>query len=845
MEIIKVENLNFKYPQKQALSDISFEIQEGEFITVCGKSGCGKTTLLRLLKPIIAPHGETEGTIYFEGKTIHSFSLEEQCRKIGFVMQNTDAQIVTDTVWHELAFGLENLSVPSSEIRQRVSEMATFFGLENRLNQNTSTLSGGQKQLLNLASVMLMQPSVVILDEPTSQLDPIASSEFLQMLSKINRELGTTVIISEHSTDEVFPMSDRVMLMDGGKIVAYDNPQNFKDIQNKNVYNFLPTPMRIYLSAPRGDCPITVRDGRKWLEEAERIREIKACEGYKSKREPSISVKNVYFRYEKNSEDIIRGLTFTVNKGELYAILGGNGTGKTTALSLMNSQNKPYRGNIRAYGKISTLPQNPQTLFTGSTVIFELEEMNASKEMVDKVVSLCELGELLNRHPYDLSGGEQQRAALAKVLLTSPDILLLDEPSKGLDVCFKQKLAAILQRLKSDGMTIIMVSHDVEFCARYADRCAMFFDGTIVGEDTPREFFCKKNFYTTAAARMSKNIIPYAVIDEDIIYAIGGEERVREREEQTEISFIRQEEFKGKTAKKQNIIRGIAFLILFTVFEIIFAQKYTDYKNYIVQAVGFILFGSALYNLIPKSESTMQKYVKRKNTLTKRTLLSTVLILICIPITIFMGMYIFDDKKYYFISLLVIIESMLGFILAFEDKKPKTSEIVISSTLVAICVAGRCAFYMLPQFKPVLALVIITGVCFGAQSGFLVGALCAFLSNFMLGQGPWTPWQMLVTGIVGFLAGILFNKGILLRTKLMLCIFGGISAVLVYGVIMNFASVLMFQTNPTWEMIIISCLQGIPMDIIHGVSTVFFLWFLFEPMCEKLERIKIKYGLSD
>ena len=783
MEIIKVENLSFAYQEKPVLSDISFEIKEGEFITIFGKSGCGKTTLLKLLKPVISPYGKKEGAIYFAGNIIEKLTLEEQCRKIGFVMQNPDSQIVTDTVWHELAFGLENLSYSRDEIRQKISEISAYFGLDNILYQSTVTLSGGQKQLLNLASVMLLEPSVIILDEPTSQLDPIASSDFLQMIKKINREFGTTVIISEHRTEELFAISDKVMFLENGRMIKYDKPKSFTNCSNKNVNKFLPTPMRVYLSAPHDECPATINEGREWLKKTKVLKEIVRCKEYQCGGECVVSVKDVYFRYNKNLNDIVKGLTFTVNKGEFYAMLGGNGAGKTTALSLINSQNKPYRGKIKTNGKISTLPQNPQTLFTEKTVLKELEVMNVSSDIINSIISLCELGDLLDKHPYDLSGGEQQRTALAKVLLTAPDILLLDEPSKSLDVYFKEKLAEILKKLKTDGMTVIMVSHDIEFCARYTDRCAMFFDGGIIGENTPKNFFANKNFYTTFASRMAKNIIPNVVLDEDIIYAIGGDNTETETKNRTKI-------------------------------------------NYVVNAA--------------KSEE--KKEIKEK--ISKKSLLSVILTLLSIPFTIVAGMYLLNDRKYLFISLIVIIEAMIGFVTMFEGRKPKTGDIVIIAVLSALCVVGRGAFYMLPQFKPMLALVIITGVSLGAQSGFLVGAVGTFISNFMLGQGPWTPWQMLATGAVGFLAGLIFKRGRMPKTKTFLCIYGCLSAVLIYGGILNPASVLMFQTNPTKEMFMLSIVKGLPMDIIHGISTVFFLWIIAKPMIEKLERIKTKYGLN-
>ena len=352
MECFKIEDVSFIYPTREnkALDNIDLVINQGEFITICGKSGCGKTTLLRLLKSALTPHGEITGKIYFEGKSLGEYDIREQTSKIGFVMQSPDNQIVTDKVWHELAFGLESLGYSTPEIRTRVSEMASFFGIQNWFYKNVTELSGGQKQLLNLASIMVMQPSVLILDEPTSQLDPIAAQEFLKTLEKINRELGTTIILTEHRLEEALTISDRVIVLDNGKIIADDKPKEVGRLlkeSNHDMYIAFPTPMRVYGAVENNlDCPITVREGRVWLEKYSENKELNVKWIDKDKKvneECVIELKDVWFRYEKDSPDIVKGLNLKVNKGELFAIVGGNGTGKTTALSLISGINTPLR----------------------------------------------------------------------------------------------------------------------------------------------------------------------------------------------------------------------------------------------------------------------------------------------------------------------------------------------------------------------------------------------------------------------------------------------------------------------------------------------------------------------
>ncbi len=864
MECFKIENLSFTYPNREnkALTDINLTVKQGEFITLCGKSGCGKTTLLRLLKPAAAPFGKTDGNIYFMGKPLSDHSAEEQAARIGFVMQSPDNQIVTDKVWHELAFGLENLGVPTSEIRARVAETALFFGIQNWFHKKVTELSGGQKQLLNLAAVMVMRPSVLILDEPSSLLDPIAAQEFFNILKKINRETGITVILSEHRLENTFPVSDRVVVLDSGKIIADAAPRKVGAIlRNHDMYSALPAPMRIYGAIENADnFPLTVREGRAWLEEFSQNHELNPslipCAAPLPETDRDIvEVRDAWFRYEKDSPDIIKGLNMSVKKGELLAVVGGNGAGKTTALSLISGINTPYRGSVRTDGVLGVLPQNPQNVFVKKTVYLDLEEMLAEKKLSEEEIEkairdvsvLCRIENLLRSHPYDLSGGEQQRAALAKILLMSPEILLLDEPTKGMDAHFKEELADILWDLKLQGTAIVMVSHDIEFCAEYADRCAMFFDGGIISQGSPREFFSGKYFYTTSANRMALTTLPKAVLAGDIILSCGGKVRKKERKKRSVPVKISQTPTIAETKKPtlSRLILGGIFSLMFIAVCVLQQSDYINLSMGAMQTASICLLGGALFCFLPQREIGVKIQQKTSRTLSKCTIAAAVMILIAIPFTIYAGIRFFGDRRYYLISMLIILETMIPFTMAFESRKPQARELVIISVMCAIAVGGRAAFFMLPQFKPVLAVIIITGVCFGGETGFLTGAVTGFVSNFFFGQGPWTPWQMFSLGIIGFIAGILFKKGILRKTRISLCIFGFLAALVIYGGIMNPASVIMQQVKITPQMILSSYIMGIPFDLIHALSTAFFLWFISEPMLDKLERIKIKYGLIE
>lgn len=560
MDTFAIRSLDFTYPnmKKKALDNIDLCINEGEFVVICGKSGCGKSTLMRHLKTVLTPFEERSGEIYFKGVNLDYVDDRTQSSQIGYVLQSPENQIVTDKVWHELAFGLESLGYDNKTIRLRVAEMASLFGIQTWFMKNVTELSGGQKQLLNLASIMTMQPSVLILDEPTSQLDPIAASEFLKTIKKINDELGTTIIISEHDLEEVFPMADRVIVMNEGKVIIDDEPRNVGSKVKKlnpDMFEAMPTPVRIASLLDSDKSPITVKEGRKFIDNIYcdykpkfvRIEDSRDEEDKKfNKNELAVKMKDVWFKYEKDGKDIVKDLSFEVKKGEFFCLVGGNGTGKSTTVSLISGINKPYRGKIELFGKkitgyknkelfnhnLGILPQDPQSLFVKKTVREDLMEILSGRgikkaeriEKVEKISKLIEIEDLLEHHPYDLSGGEQQRAALAKVLL-EPQLLILDEPTKGLDAGFKIKFAEILEQLLKREVTIIMVSHDIEFCASFAHKCALFFDGNIVTTNTPNKFFSGNNFYTTVANRMTRQVFENAITCEDVIRLCKANEK--------------------------------------------------------------------------------------------------------------------------------------------------------------------------------------------------------------------------------------------------------------------------------------------------------------------------------
>lgn len=611
MQTFTITDLSFTYPTESvpALQNVSLSIEAGSFTVLCGRSGCGKSTLLRQLKPILQPHGTQTGTILLEGKSLSSLSQREQSARIGFVLQNLDAQLVTDKVWHELAFGLESLGLSTPVIRRRVAEIASFFGIQNWFYKPVCELSGGQKQLVNLASVMALEPSV----------------------------------------------------------------------------------------------------------------------------------------------------------------------------------------------------------------------------------------------------------------------LLLDEPTKGLDAEFKRVFARIIRRLCARGVCVIMVSHDAEFCASYASRCAMFFDGAIVAEGTPREFFSSGSFYTTSASRMARGLLPGAITPEDVIAACGGEvppepDLPADGGDAAEIQAQEEAREQAKTyllpsqtaplplwRKLLGALGGLGTLIcLWRILSISDLSELLS-QGGLTSLAGdtFRLYLAMLACLLVLAVSFSRAAPQPVHSslggrpLSGRTKLASVLSLLLVPLTIFIGIVYFGKKSYGVVSILVLLECMAPFALIFEGRKPKARELVLIAALCALAVAGRAALFMLPGFKPVAALVILSGVAFGGETGFLVGAMSMLTSNVLFGQGPWTPFQMFAMGLIGFLAGVSFQKGLLRAGRAPLAIFGAVSVVLVYGGIMNPASAILYQPNLSLSVLKAYYLTGFPFDLVHAAATALFLWFGAEPMLEKLERVKRKYGLTE
>ena len=566
MALIDIKDLSFTYPnaEHKALDRVSLTIGRGAFITLMGATGSGKSTLLRLLKPELRQNGDLQGEIIYEvdrcAPSLQSLSrhtstasipkgspdivdigmMEQRksAERIGFVAQNPEEQIVTDKVWHELAFTLENLGARQTDIARRVAEIASYFGIDAWMERDTATLSGGEKQLVNLAAVMTADPELLLLDEPTAQLDPIAAARFIETVCRLNRETGVTVMMNEHRAEELFPLSDRIVILDHGKVEFDDTPRAVaQQIGTDSAFaSYLPTAARLYHKVGgKGEIPLTVREGQRFVEQLTVIGDVKTNDAEQNTAQEALSLKSICFRYERRGADILRDLDLTVYKGEVYALLGANGAGKSTAAAVAAGLRKPFCGTVKLFGKalkeykngalynenLSLLPQDVESVFIRETVREELKGCEAAAEKLP-----YDLFALCDRHPYDISGGERQLVALAKALSTNPRFLIMDEPSKGLDANAKALLRDVIWQLKTDGVTILLITHDVEFAALCADRCAMFAQGRIASVDSTDRFMSDNRFYTTAASRITRRFTDGAYTAEraaGMLTAQGGD----------------------------------------------------------------------------------------------------------------------------------------------------------------------------------------------------------------------------------------------------------------------------------------------------------------------------------
>ena len=804
MESISVNGLCYKYAGDNnfALQNIDFTLKSGDFCVICGESGSGKSTLLKCLAPQITESGDLYGDVRIFEQSAFDLSPKAAAQTIAFVGQSADGSIVCEKVWQELAFGLESLNTDEAEMRARIAETASYFGFRDCFENDVDTLSGGQKKLLAVAGAMTIKPKILLLDEPLSQLDGKSVSELIAVLIRINRELGVTVIIAEHSLTELVGVCSHLLILQGGKAEWFGEPQNIGEyIAQSGDLSLLPTQLKVWRSALRqypvtlsvADCKSAVAD---YCERNEPNGII--CGGSPECGKAAAKMHNIFFKYDKNGHFVINNLTLTLSYGCITALLGENAAGKSTLLSLIYGSIKPTLGKITLYSadgtkkaSIALMPQDVRVMFTHFSVYDELKAAAKDEISLENAITLCNLYKLQSRNPMDLSGGEQKRLALALILLSGADILLLDEPTSGLDSEQKRlALARILRRLKEDGKAILLTSHDMDFCAECADYCAFMFRGKITAISEPHRFFRQNILYTTAAARISGSSIDNVVTEGELIYALCGE-----NDEKT-----------GENDKN--------------------GGKNGDNR---------------IFDTEDKPRRKIKAHSAKRHD--KPSAIITAVCLCLIAPTIYFGHRVFGEQAFLAESLCVIMLSLLPFFISFERSRPPAREIAVLATLTALAVAARAAFYFLPQIKPVAAIVIITGFIFGAQSGFLVGAMSMLLSNIFFGQGPWTPWQMLAMGLVGFAAGLV-GKLKISRKTVFAAVFGFMATLVIYGGIVNPASAILSRQPMNMYVFALYYLQGLPMDLIHAASTFAFLLIFANPLMKILSRIKLKFAIE-
>ncbi|MBE5937063.1 MAG: ATP-binding cassette domain-containing protein [Lachnospiraceae bacterium] len=860
----EIKDLSFAYIDScvNALTDINLNIPSGSFVVLCGPSGCGKTTLLRHLKPVMFPRGKREGVILYSGTDIMSVEDRVQAQDIGYVFQNPDAGIATQKVWTELAFGLESLGLDNQVIRQRVADTASYFGMQDIFEKNNDELSGGEKQLVNLASVLVMNPSVLVLDEPVSQLDPISSARFIELLGRINRENGITVVISAHRIEELLSISTHMVVMKEGKITnCYDKNKYSAMVSEckEELKEALPAATKMYIAMKNNGvvnridakedteefCPFSVAEGRTWLRSKDMKGIVNSLESFskdtESEREnnPVIEVKSLYYSYPKSEHGIIKNAELSIMKGEVYGMLGANGSGKSTFLSLLSGIIRPTHGKviISKGNRLCLLPQNPELLFEKDKVKDDIDltkkttdNAKAWDNLREQVISLCDIEKLLNLNPYNLSGGEKQRVALAKVIMSDADILLLDEPSKGMDAAHKSTLIRIIKWLSGIGKTILIVSHDIDFVADCAERVGLLFDGNITASGAVRKFMLNNNYYTTDVVKMTRGIADGCVTVADVTCETSGNKT-------SDVSSnITSDALSNTTSEAPSNITSDTS-----------SNKTSEAPSNITNNTSSNTTSEAPSNITNDTSSnttsdalgdtTSEAPSNITNNTSSNTVKFWLIYALIMPVTIWFGMEILQDRKYYFIALLIILESMIPFYAGFEKKRYSARVIVVTAVLCATAVSSRVAFYMLPGIKPMAAIIIISGVVLGKELGFMAGSLAMLISNIFFGQGAWTPWQMFAMGLVGMIAGLLFHKRRFQVNKYILAGTGALLVFILYGGIVNLNTLLTVRDAISVEAIATTYLAGLPFDILHSIVTAALLLAISKGMIKKIGRI--------
>jgi energy-coupling factor transport system ATP-binding protein len=556
--------VTYTYPgaTQPALRDFSLDVAEGEFLLVAGMSGAGKSTLLRLLNGLV-PHfygGALSGNISVAGHDPVERGPGEMSDVVGLVFQDPEAQFVAEIVEDEMAFAMENAGLPLAVMRKRVEESLHALGIEHLRGRRVSTLSGGERQRVAIAAVLTMQPHVLALDEPTSQLDPQSAEEVLDSLVKLNEDLGLTIILSEHRLERVVQHADRILYIATDRATA-ERPIIGPPREVLAEIPLAPPLAQVGKLLGWHPLPLSIKEARKLAVTRDQGSGFTRQTAVGSRQEltqyalpvtdhlssivhrpssrppaPAITLRNVWFGYGERS--VLRGLSLEFGAGEITALMGRNGAGKTTILKLVLGLLKPARGSVQTLGldtrqaaldqiarRVAYVPQQPDVLLFAETVKGEVDFTRKAHQLPPDGAGLLESLGLSRYHendPRDLSVGERQRVALAAVLAAEPQALVLDEPTRGLDYAQKQALVSVLRDLRDSGRAVVLATHDVELAAQLADRVVLLGDNDVIADGPAREVMTGSLVFSSQVSKLFRD--PALVTAEDVARTLAKRE---------------------------------------------------------------------------------------------------------------------------------------------------------------------------------------------------------------------------------------------------------------------------------------------------------------------------------
>ena len=541
--MIKIRDLTFYYgdASRPALQDVNLDIEDGEFVLVTGPSGCGKTSLCRCLNGLI-PHfygGEIAGGLEVQGLDVMRHTTRELATRVGMVFQDPENQLVSMDVQREVAFGLENLAFPRDVMAKRVEEALDTLGISGLRHRQVHELSGGEKQKVVISSVLALHPDVLVLDEPTSELDPKGAEDVLSIVRRLNDELGITVILVEHRLDRVVHLVDRMIVMDEGKIIADGNPRAV--LSNGDITSIgagVPPIVRIVQRLRDNgvnvdNIPLTVKEGRAMLKDifmGARGSTLSQAESADNGR-PVIEIDKLWHAYPEGIT-ALKNVNLRICEGEFVAVMGRNASGKTTLVKHINGLLQPTKGKVIVSGidtrratiaqlsqKVGFIFQNPNDHIFADTVEEEIAfilknlgfDSGEIAARIDEMLEMFALKEFRRQYPRSLSGGERQRVAMASVLVARPRVLILDEPTRGMDYRLKSELMRFLNGYREKGNTVVLVTHDVETVAEHADRVVLLSEGGVVVDGNKRDVLSRALFFSPQINRLVQAFEKYGV----------------------------------------------------------------------------------------------------------------------------------------------------------------------------------------------------------------------------------------------------------------------------------------------------------------------------------------------